>query len=191
MPAPMARQQLKEEIWRRKLSGERSLWDKSSALLTDTDPAATAAVDATDVTGRRLRTLVSGRREAQAEQKNIDEWKGSAIDDFLSRSDVSKAESKLTRRRRKAVQTRSQGSLPPMPPLPSLPPPGFVRTWPGPSLHGIGGLREGCEALSSGSPAKRPRLPLLRPVLDSRAELRRKVSNACAAMDRVSSVRCS
>ena len=183
---PLGRQRAKEEKWRLKLAAdmaaERSLWDKSSELLAD--PSAPVAVEPERApeSSARLQTLLSGRIGAQEEQKRIDAWRGSAVDDFLAGTAQQQPKAKPRRRR-----TKESWTLPPLT-LPAHAPTG-LRTWPEAAPRGAqqpDERRAGVEALSPHF-LSRPRLSSLRP-LDSRADcadLHQRCAYAAEAMERV------
>ena len=180
---PIARQQRKEVAWTAK--GTSNLWDASDKLLVGDPAHATQDTPESAVDPSRLWTLVRGRVEARAQQREIDAWKSSAIDDFLASSEEKPA------RRRRRQRASSSTSLPPLVPPPASSGFHHGHTWPEPKAggsHSIASRREGCELLSPGF-SSRPRLPALRKrperQLDSRAELHRRVNHACDAIDRI------
>ena len=84
---PIARQQQREDTWRKKLSRSTTWWDSASAALGDVAAKADIhlgkATRAQAASEGSLRTLVRGRNHAKAELRSLDSWRDDQIDQFL------------------------------------------------------------------------------------------------------------
>lgn len=94
---PLARQQVKEDRWRAKLSKEASWWDSAALAFAQqarqVDAHMSAATRAAAHSDSSLRTLMRARNHGRADRLQAEEWKASAIDEFLGRGSSSKRKS--------------------------------------------------------------------------------------------------